>query len=437
MGNSGEPGRFGMLLQDYRKQAGMTQIQLAGFSTVSVRAIRDLELGKALRPRRETVRLLAEGLRLTGGRRAALELAAGRDADAATFDAVHGSVPVLPNLTGVIIGRDAELATLCALLESGPNRLVTVSGMAGVGKTRLVLALAQRMWDRTRLPVIWVPMALEESGAQSADSGSGPPVAAMAHLVTRALAQADTGIDDLAALIGDRAVLLVLDDFDRAQGRPPGLGRLLWQCPRLRIVLTSRSPHPHPGEQPFQLRPLPVVDPDTVPYPCVGPAIDLMRWHLRQLRPGAELTRADTDAVARICWWLEGIPQALESAAAWSLMTPLPRLADLARSHPFGVASPPSERGAPGRLRRSLATELTTLPYEEARLLETVSELPGTWSLEDVLRRTDGDPTSAAQGVYGLLMRDLVRPVEPPEGAAGTFRLSNLVPHLRALRVPA
>ncbi len=436
MRNSEEAGRFGLLLQDYRKQAGMTQNQLAGFSTVSVRAIRDLELGKAQRPRRETVRLLAEGLRLTGGRRAALELAAGRDAAGAMFDAVYGSVPVLPpGANGALIGRDTELGALRALLE-GPNRLVTVSGMAGVGKTRLALSLAQTLWDRTRLPVLWVPMTDGES-RPPADPASGPPVAALAHLVRGALSQADAGIDDLAALIGERAFLLVLDGCDRTAARPAGLGRLLWQCPRLRVVVTTRSSYPQPGEHPFPLRPLPVSDPDTVADPGQGPAMDLMRWHLRHLRPGAELTAAETMAVARVCWWLEGIPQALESAAAWSLITPLGQLADLARDRPFGIASPPSDRGVPGRLRRSLAAEIGELPYEQANLLDAVSAERGSWSLDDVLSRNHGDPASAAHALYGLLMRDLIRPVEPPEGHPATFRVLNLVPHLRAVPVAA
>lgn len=119
---------FGGLLRTHRERAGLTQRHLADLTTLSERAIRDLECGRARRPRPATVRLLADGLTLRAEKRAAF-LASAR-----------GTVPP-PGL----LGRDAELAVLAELLGEDGDRLVTITGVGGVGKTRLAMAAATRL----------------------------------------------------------------------------------------------------------------------------------------------------------------------------------------------------------------------------------------------------------------------------------------------------
>src|SRR3954453_12771784 len=121
---------FGELLRTLRTRRGLTQRHLADLSTISVRAIRDLESGRACRPRPDTVRLIADGLCLRG---------AGRSEFEQTSRADHETEP-LPAPLGLMLGRDTEQAQLRALLASGAQRLVTLTGLAGPGKSRLAMA---------------------------------------------------------------------------------------------------------------------------------------------------------------------------------------------------------------------------------------------------------------------------------------------------------
>src|SRR5215211_1942641 len=132
-----ESRHFGALLRRHRMRVRMTQQQLADFSTLSVRAIRDLERGHAQRPRQDTVRLLAEVLRLGGHDREEFDLASRGVAE----DLVAGRfTPPVPPAT--IVGREEELRVLTDLLTVEGQRLVAVVGVAGVGKTRLMLDVA-------------------------------------------------------------------------------------------------------------------------------------------------------------------------------------------------------------------------------------------------------------------------------------------------------
>src|SRR5688572_16472939 len=140
------PPAFGRLLRGHRTRVGLTQRELADLSTISVRAIRDLEQGKARRPRQDTVRLIADGLRLSRQARAGLELAAdnGRSATALLpgYDADLAAPPVELD---TLIGRESETGTLAAEFADGRRRLIGLVGLSGVGKTRLACAVAGRL----------------------------------------------------------------------------------------------------------------------------------------------------------------------------------------------------------------------------------------------------------------------------------------------------
>lgn len=215
--------RFGELLQQYRRRARLTQTELSGFSTVSVRAIRNLELGQARNPRRETVRLLVDALRLGGAQRAALQLAAGLEAD----DTAFLDLPALPALAARRPhGRDAELELLLDRL-TGPDggRYVGIGGLAGVGKTRLALAVAHALGTPEptgptgagAMPTLWLSVRrlLDPVDRRVPDDLTVPPVVWLEGLLTRNGA----AYGEAARLIGDRPVLLVVDGNDR--GRSP------------------------------------------------------------------------------------------------------------------------------------------------------------------------------------------------------------------------
>ncbi|MFD0568986.1 XRE family transcriptional regulator [Kitasatospora gansuensis] len=127
--------RFSGLLREFRRNSGLTQQELADLSALSVRAVRDLESGRVHRPRRETVRLLVTTLRLEGARRAAFEEAA----------AAEPAEPAPPNSPFTMLGRADEVRALLELLRSGGQRLISLTGLPGVGKTRLATEVAERL----------------------------------------------------------------------------------------------------------------------------------------------------------------------------------------------------------------------------------------------------------------------------------------------------
>lgn len=270
---------LGALLRSARRGAGLTQEQLAGLSTVSVRAIRDLEQGRVQHPRKDTIRLLADTMRLSGTRRATLELAVESASVGSTLGELHGTelapppAPLRP-----LTGRGAELRALTALLGAEHERLLTVVGLPGVGKSRLAQEAALRFHTQAQAPVLWVPM---DRTAQEPPAMPRRPRSAPAGWVRSLLGQGGNsgGLDELAAVVRDKPTLLVLDGCDAAPGGRgaerrggdlrgsdgwggdgwgPGLLGLLRSCERLKVLITSRRPAPALDGRLLPLAPLPL-----------------------------------------------------------------------------------------------------------------------------------------------------------------------------------
>src|SRR4051812_3666088 len=136
---------FGELLRCYRVGAGLTQEQLAERAGVSTRGISDLERGARGLPRKDTLQLLLDALDLTGADRAALIAAAQRPHRPAALRARGNRHSGLPVPLTSLIGREQEIGTVSALLADPTIRLLTLTGPGGTGKTRLALALAERV----------------------------------------------------------------------------------------------------------------------------------------------------------------------------------------------------------------------------------------------------------------------------------------------------
>jgi transcriptional regulator with XRE-family HTH domain len=147
--------QFGDLVRQHRVRIGLTQRALSDLSTVSVRTIRDLELGRAKRPRQETIALIADGLRLGPQARAALITATGRS-DWAVKTAYGMNPPGPPKAQSALVGRESEVSALADELTRSADGLVNMVGLAGVGKTRLALEVARRLhvehFARTGVP---------------------------------------------------------------------------------------------------------------------------------------------------------------------------------------------------------------------------------------------------------------------------------------------
>jgi DNA-binding XRE family transcriptional regulator len=300
---------FGRILRAYRREGGFTQQQLADRATLSVRAVRDLELGNARQPRVGTVRLLADGLALKGHRRSTFEAAAGQSVE----HHVPEQRPPAP-LHG-LVGRRTEVPALASLLVAGDQRLVTVTGVGGVGKSRLAAEVASTLHAEHGWPVLWP----------------------------------DRPVSELPVVAVTQPTLLVLD----GEWRDRPVMHLLHRFPALRVLITSRAPTGVDGERVFPLGPLAVPGPGDTDVENVE-SVRLLLQHIRLLRP----TFPVTAAVVEVCRLLDGVPGALEQAARRFLLLPPDRLIVLLGRDPH-ILTPirdsidrlrPSDRFLLGRL---------------------------------------------------------------------------------------
>lgn len=216
----------------------------------------------------------------------------------------------LPAPLTACVGREAETAAVRQLL--GDARLVTLTGAGGSGKTRLALAVADATRESPDLEVAWIELAALE------DAASVPTHVALA-LGARAEGGGSTE-QALTAVLHDRAVLLVLDNCEHlVEAVAQLVGRLLSSCPRLRVLATSRESLGVTGERSWLVPGLGLPAPDADLTPGIAlesGAVRLFVDRARDVLPSFALTEANVAAVVQVCRRLDGLPLALELAAA-------------------------------------------------------------------------------------------------------------------------
>jgi non-specific serine/threonine protein kinase len=307
---------FGDLLRRSREAAGLTQEELAARAGLSEHAISQLERGARQRPQRGTVVLLAEALGLAGPERSAFEAAArrrvvSRPAPPPGPLALRHNLPL--QLTS-FVGRQREIAEITRLLEG--TRLLTLTGPGGVGKTRLALQAAAELPDRYPHGVWLVELA------PLADP------ALVAGAVARGLGlREEPGRPILTTLVDalrPRSLLLLLDNCEHLIAACAQLAHaLLRACPQVQILATSREALSTAGESVWPVAALSTPDPGTV-VDLVALVAEVTRYEAVQLfgdrarlvAPSFAVTRANAATLARICRRLDGLPLAIELAAA-------------------------------------------------------------------------------------------------------------------------
>ncbi len=210
-----------------------------------------------------------------------------------------------------LVGRESDVAAIVALLSGGEVALLTLVGPGGVGKTRLALEVAARACESFQDGSAFVPLAPLTDPA----------------LVAPAIAQtlgvngpADRPVEDwLRDWLEKREIVLVLDNFEHVVAAAPTISALLADCSQLQIIVTSRVPLRVTGEQEYPVSPLALPDAGTAGSVAVvaqSPAVSLFVARAWAVRPDFVLTEQHAPVVAGICRRLDGLPLALELAAA-------------------------------------------------------------------------------------------------------------------------
>ncbi|MEU8253302.1 helix-turn-helix domain-containing protein [Micromonospora inaquosa] len=395
------------LLRGHRRAAGLTQAELASRAGVGVRTVRDLERGRSIRPQRTTVELLAGALALTGTSRAAF-LAAARgvgaepappDAISTTFavsgNAASATAPTDPSVAlpppVALIGRERDLTELAGMLtaEHGP-RLVSLVGLAGVGKTALATSVAHLVASAHPAGV---------AGVLVGEGSDGPDVLATSMSVLGV-----ARLPELAARLAGRPALLVMDAVERAPGPvATTLHRLIGALPSLRVLVTGRHPVGLPGERVWPVAPLDVPPPEAE-HSGLGswPAVALFTARLAQVRREPP-TPAELPALAALVRRVGGLPLAIELMAARGRLLDLPELLDRYGDRVLDLATPadgsahpgwdapeaptsrvsPDTRAAAGvTLRDAVAFSYRLLASDERAALRQLAVFGNRWSVE-------------------------------------------------------
>ena len=325
---------FGDWLRQLRSAASLSQEELAERAGLSVRGISDLERGLRHAPRPETVRMLADALALTEDDRASLRAAARptllgeNPTKLAPTSLVSLSLP-LP-LTR-LIGRETEITALLARLGGDDARLVTITGAGGTGKTRLALEVAAAVVTIYADGVVFVDLSPLN------DAALVTPTIAAALNVRQVSGQSLR--DSLAGFLASRRILLVLDSCEQVLAAVPDIAALLASSLGLAILATSREPLHVRGEREFPLQPLPLPAADHLPAVMELariPSVALFVERAEAGQPDFALTAENASAVAAICRRLDGLPLAIELAAARvKVLPPAALLARLEHRLPF------------------------------------------------------------------------------------------------------
>ena len=256
----------------------------------------------------------------------------------------------LPTQPTELIGREDELAQVSELIRS--SRLVTLTGAGGSGKTRLALQAAAELVEEFADGVFWISLAQLTNAA----------------LVLPTIASTIGARDDLAQFVGEKRMLLLLDNLEHLLDSAPALGELVRSCPKLTLLVTGREPLRVGGEQQFEVLPLSEVE-----------AVELFTQRARQVTPAFEPDRH----VVEICRRLDGLPLAVELAAARTkLLSPQQILERLADRFGLLVTGP---RDAPQRqrtLRATIEWSYDLLGDDERRLFARCAVFAGSFSVE-------------------------------------------------------
>ena len=327
----------------------------------------------------------------------------------------------LPVTRGHLIDREREVALVRELLLREDVGLVTLTGPGGVGKTRVAVQAATEIASQFADGAAFVSLA--------SLNDPEPVVQTIARALQVSEAPGQEIGERLLAYLRERQILLVLDNVEQLVSAAPLATQALESAPRLKLLVTSREPLRLTTEHVVPLQPLALPDPEDLPdldTLARVPSVTLLLERVRAANPGFALTADNAAAVVEICRRLDGLPLALELAAArLSLLTPQALLARMQQRLPVltqGARDLPQRQQT---LRNTLDWSYDLLDEREQRLFRRLAVFAGSFPLEAVeaicTDEQDGEHDTV-ELVTQLLEKSLIQPADPM-GAEPHFRM--------------
>lgn len=366
---------FAAILRQRRRDLDLTRNELAKRVGCSADTIKKLEEGER-RPSKELAELLAQHLQIDASQRVDfIQLARTRHH---TYYEVGPSN--LPAPLTTFIGREAEAESIDSIIRRGDARLLTLMGPPGVGKSRLALYAAEKL--RTNFPdgVWFIPLATTED----------PQQVPLRITKTLQIGEENRGspMDWLIAALGQRRILLVLDNFEQILDAAAEITELLTACAHVSALITSRTPLEVYGEYQFVVPPLAVPPTHYWDKPTLVDdytAVQLFTARIRSHNAAFQLTPENSAAVAELCARLDGIPLAIELAAGLTRAeSPHLLLADVKREGRLALLST-TQRDRITRqqtLREAIAWSVRRLPPTAQQLFAQLGVFHGSFDLE-------------------------------------------------------